>query len=273
LVGGRGHHDAAEGAFKTAVELDGRSAAPHLALADFYWSRQRLPEAEGSLKRALQAEPEHVLAHRTMASFLLEVGRAVEAEPHLKRVVDITKAPEAVLAFADFYVSRNDIASARSMLQRLLATGGAEAAANVRLAILDHAEGKKDEGYTRLAQVLAAERTNLQALVSKAGILLTDGRKDEALAAAQLAVKSHPDAAPAQIALARAEQARNELDRAIAAYGEALRLDPRATSAHVARAQLQLKLVARPLAEHNRSGSRALEIAVAELALAAGLLW
>ena len=71
-------------------------------------------------------------------------------------------------------------------------------------------------------------------------MLLSDGRRDEALAPAEQAVQAHSDSTAAFFTLGRVQAARNQTDAAIAAYKEALRLNPRATGAQVALARLHL---------------------------------
>ena len=72
------------------------------------------------------------------------------------------------------------------------------------------------------------------------GLLLSDGRADEALASVNAAAERHPDSAPALFALGRVQVARRQPAAAIAAYREVLRLNPRATEAKVALGQLEL---------------------------------
>ena len=105
---------------------------------------------------------------------------------------------------------------------------------------MDHAAGKKQEAYTRLDKILADDKTNLQALLIKSTMLLTDGKPDEALVPAQLAVQLHGDSTAAYFTLGRIQAARQQHDAAIAAYKETLRLNPRATGAQVALARLHL---------------------------------
>ena len=237
---GRGHWDAAEAAFKKAIELDERSAQAQLALANFYWAGRRVNDAEQSLKRALALEPQNTLVLRSMANFAMALNRPDEAETHLKKIAEITKAPEAVITLADFYIARKDEATARSLLQSLDGSSVVATPVAIRLAALDHAAGRKDDAYAKLDRVLAIDKTNLQALLVKSTMFLSDGRRDEALTPAEQAVQAHSDSTAAFFTLGRVQAARNQTDAAIAAYREALRLNPHATGAQVALARLHL---------------------------------
>jgi tetratricopeptide (TPR) repeat protein len=65
----RGKREAAEKAFKKAIELDGRSAPAHLALANFLWATGRQAEAAPHLAQALAADPDNPLVLRAMVNF------------------------------------------------------------------------------------------------------------------------------------------------------------------------------------------------------------
>ena len=236
----RGKREAAELAFKKAIELDGRSAVAHLALGNFYWATGRQSAAVGELAKSLELEPDNVLVLRSMASFAVASNRFDEAETHLKKLVEVTKTRDATIALADFYIARSNEAAARNVLQPLSTASDGASAANIRLAALDHAAGRKSEAYQKLDAVIASDQTNLQALLVKTSMLLSDGRRDEALAPVQLAIKSHPESATAFFVLGRVQTARNQTDAAVAAFSETLRLNPRASGAQIALSRLHL---------------------------------
>ena len=153
----RGKREAAEKAFKKAIELDGRSAPAHLALANFLWATGRQAEAAPHLAQALAAEPENPLVLRAMVNFAVAQNRLDEAERLLKRIAEITKSPDATIALADFYIARRDEATARNVLGPLESSPQGSAAATIRLAALDHAAGRRDEALARLEKVLASD--------------------------------------------------------------------------------------------------------------------
>lgn len=270
----RGNAEAAEKALKKGVELDERSAPAHLALVNFYWARQRRAEAERELSTALALDPNNVAAHRAMATLATALNRPEEAEAHLKKVIELTKSPEASVALSDFYILRRDEASARKVLDPLATGDQPSADALIRLAAMDRTSGRAKEAYSRLDSILAHDKTNLRALLSKSAMLLDDKKVDDAAAAAQLATQNHADSAEAFFTLGRAEMARNRNEPAVEAFKEALRLNPRASGAHVALAQLSLK-AGRP-ADAVRFAQDALTSspanADARLALARGLM-
>jgi tetratricopeptide (TPR) repeat protein len=236
----RGRREAAERAFKKATQLDPRSGTAQLALANFYWMDSRLSDAELALTRALELEPENTLVLRAMANFAITRGRADRAELYLKKIVEVTKSADATIALADFYIARQDEATARTLLQPIAEGKADSAPASIRLAALDHAAGQKDRAYARLNDVLSSDKSNTQALLVKSTMLLSDGRPEDALVPAELATQSHPESTAAFFVLGRVQTARNQRDAAIVAYKEALRLNPRAIGAQTALARLHL---------------------------------
>jgi tetratricopeptide (TPR) repeat protein len=236
----RGHKEAAERAFKRAVELGGDEASARLALANFYWVQARWDEAEKELLEVVGVAPANALAHRALANFYIATNRAADAELHLKKVLEITNDAAAAFALADYYTARRNEASARSVLETLLQRRESAALADTRLAILDYRGGQPNSAYERLARVLEKDATNLPALLTKSASLEADGRLEEALANATLAVEKHQDSTAALFALGRIQAARRQTDAAIAAFNGVLRLNPRATDAKVALARLHL---------------------------------
>ena len=236
----RGRRDAAEEAFKKAVELQPTSVQARVALGIFYWLTDQVAAAELALTQALDLEPRSALMNRVLADFYVATNRLSLAEQHLKTVWQVTGTSESAFALAEYYVALGREADGRAILEPMSSDPRTSAVANVRLAAIDYRGGRHDEAYRRLAGVLEKDQTNLQALLLKSGLLLADERTDEALASANAAAERHPASASALFALGRAQMARRQPAAAIAAYREVLRLNPRATAAKVALGQLEL---------------------------------
>jgi putative PEP-CTERM system TPR-repeat lipoprotein len=236
----RGKLDEAERAFTKAVALQPDSALAQLALGNFYWLSGRVEAAEQSLNRALQIEPRNVLVNRALANFYLATKRPGNAEQPLKTVYQLTDAPAAAFSLAEYYLAVDNEPAGRNVLQQLLKDPRASAAANARLAALDYRAGHHDEAYRRLTEVLDHEPANLQALLVKSSLLLSDGNADGALAAATRAAERHPESTAALFQVGRAQSARKQPDAAIDAFQKVLRLNPRATEAKIALAQVHL---------------------------------
>jgi len=72
----RGNADAAERAFKKAIELNSESVPARLALANFYWATARWEPAEKELRKAAELAPADAIVHRALANFYLSANRA-----------------------------------------------------------------------------------------------------------------------------------------------------------------------------------------------------
>jgi cellulose synthase operon protein C len=236
----RGKRAAAEQAFVKAVEHAPESPAAHLALGNFRWLTGDTAEAEQCFKRALAIDPRSALTNRILGNFYLVTNRSAAAQPFLQAVYDVTKTPQSAFALADYLISMGNASSARDVLQPLVSYPGSSVPASVRLAELDYKRGDRNDAYSRLSAVLTKDQANLQALLVKSALLMSDKNLDEALASANLATQRHPDSTSAFFTLGRIQAARHQPDAAISAYQEVVRLNPRATAAKIALAQLHL---------------------------------
>jgi len=236
----RGKREAAERAFQRAVEIQGDVVEPHVALANFYWLTDRRDLAEASLSRALSIDPRNPLVNRLLANFYIATNRREQAETPLRVVFETSGTPASAFALAEHYIAMGKDAPATEILANLTKGGHVSVPAEVRLAGIEHRHGQKAEAYQRLDRVLSDDSGNLQPLLMKSSLLLSDGQFDLALQSATMATERHPNSPPAFFVLGRVQAARRESDLAIAAFQEVLRLNPRATEAKVALSQLNL---------------------------------
>ncbi|OFV89640.1 MAG: hypothetical protein A3H95_14095 [Acidobacteria bacterium RIFCSPLOWO2_02_FULL_64_15] len=238
---GRGKREEAERAFQAAVDRQPDSAVAHLALGNFYWMTGQIPAAEQSLLRAIAIDRQNPLINRALANFYLAADRRREAEQPLKIVLEVTKTPAAAFALSEYYVAVGNEAGARGILLPMLSDPRTGSEANVRLAALDYSGGRHTEAYRRLTEVLATDQANLQALLVKSALLLSEKKLEEALASASTAADRHPNSTQAHFMVGRAQVLRRQPDAAISAFQEVLRLNPRVTEAKMALAQLHLE--------------------------------
>ncbi len=248
ILAARGNSAEAEAAFRQAIVIDPGSVQAHLALAQYLWSAGRAGEAEASFKDALALEPDNVLANQAIAAFYVQSERAADAEPHLKKVADVTAAPEASLALADYYAGVKRPSDAISVLEALSGDHRYWALAQAKVADIQYAEGRKEEAFRTAGQVIAKHPALAAARIVRGRLLLADGRIDEALADAEEAVKSEPQNVLAHYLLGSVQEARRDLDAAARSYAEVLRLNPRAAAAQVRLAQIELQRNAVPSA-------------------------
>ena len=272
----QGKQAEAEAAFKQAVVVGPKSVPAHLALANFYWLTNRRAEAEQALKKAVELEPQHVPANLALARVLAASDRGGEAEAPLKRIAGDSAPASLRLILADYYVGRKQGDQAVSILRDLMKRPESEAAAGARLAAIEYEAGRRDAAHKMLDE-LTAKRPSEQLSVLKGRWLLSEGKRREALDAANTAVKIDARSADAWAFLGTVRMALNDPTQAEAAYTETLKLNPSHGPAQVAMATLatargrndQAVTIARQAVESS-PGSGAARLALANAQLASG---
>ncbi len=241
LQAAHGDLPAAEQAFRKAISRDQKSVLARLTLAQFLWQAGRLDEAEHTMKGALALEPTSVVANRTIAAFYGSTKRPDQAEPFLKAAVAADGSAAGRLTLADYYISRDRPSDAIAILESLASDAKLGGAARTRRAILHQRAGELDLADRVIADVLAKEPKNVQALLVKADLLMRHKKPEEALTAVDAAIASDSRSANAQFARGRILVAVNRPEDAKRAFNEVLKLNPRADAAQVELARLHLK--------------------------------
>lgn len=239
----KGQREEAEATFKKAVDAAPQSLEARLALANFYWASQRTEESETVLKTAHALDPKHPMANRALGVFYLATKRSAEAEPYFV-ALNASKSTESTsLTLADYYTSVARYDDARRVLSELATHEASLATATVRLAAIDAREGQRAQALERIRGLLAKQPKHAAALFMSARLLLADGKRDEALTAAQAVVANEPasqTAAAAHQLAGGIHAATDHLDDAIKSYEEVLKLQPRPYTASLALARLHL---------------------------------
>ena len=252
----RGDLPQAEKALLKAIELSPRSPGGHLALAHFYWTTGRMADADRKLTTALEIDPSSQAANRAKAVFAVASGKPLEAEPYLKRVAELAGTPASKFSLADYYLSLGRTADAIRILDPLAAAARTAPAAQPRLARAHAMAGDRSKAHAVVAELLARDPKDAEALMLESQLLLDEGKREDALARARAAVEADFTSAGAQFALGKAYAALGDIAGAEAAFRETLKINPRATPA-----QIELSLM--KLGERGRDAVRLAESAVA----------
>src|SRR6266851_4450891 len=238
-----GKKEEAEATFKKAVEAAPKSVDARLALANFYRASGRTEECEEALKDALQIDPDNAVANRALGLFYLSSGRGPEAEPFFQTLARTLKTDAASMTLADYYLAIKSFDKARKIFTELSTHDESSAVATTRLAVIDAAEGHRAEALDRVRGILEKHPKDSEALLLKARLLLVDGKREEALAAAKATVAIEPNAPAAGVAHFIAGQiyaATDHTKDAIEAYEQVLKIQPRPLAANVALARIHL---------------------------------
>jgi tetratricopeptide (TPR) repeat protein len=236
----RGNEGAAEAELKKAVKLSPKWSGAHLALGSFYLSVGRLPEASSALDAALALEPSHLGAARAKAVLAFLNRRPAEAEVHLKRLADGSTAVQPQIALGDYYLAIGKLPEAVELFERLARDSRNQSAVMPRL-VRAYAGANNEKAARDLVARLLQENPNNHAIRTlESQLFLDEGRRDKALASAQMAAKGDPASAAAQFTLGKAYAAVGDRSGAETAFREVLKINPRAVPAQVELSTLSL---------------------------------
>ena len=272
----RGNQPDAESAFRRAVAAEPNSVDAQLSLANYLWGVDRKDEAEKYFRGAVEKAPTHVMANRAMAVFLQHNNRAAQAEPYLRAAAEqetVGQAPQR-LALADYYLSLDRPDDATAVLEPLSRQPQSEAAAKTRLAAIQYSRKQTAEAHRTLDEALKKEPANVEALLTKARFLGTEGKYSEALAFAAQAVKDQPNNIEAHYTMGMLNASANNRPAAIAAFNQVLRLNPRAvaTQLHLSRLYLAEGNADQALTMAQDAAQQVPNDPTAQLTLARGLI-
>ena len=239
----RGNNGEAEAAFRKAISIEPKSVTARLGLANFLRATARLPEAEQAVKDALAIDPKHLFANQFMAAFYIDAGRPAEAEPYVRVIADVRGDARSRLALVDYYVASRRFDEALRLLpavntdpaDRVMA-----AAVQVRTAEIAFTQGRRADAHAAIDVALKAEPPDPAAVLLKGRLLAEDGRLDDALARAVSIRNAAAVSAEAHLLIGQIEMARKRVDEAITEFYEALRQQPRATRVRLALANAHL---------------------------------
>ena len=234
--------DAAERAFRRAVDAAPRSAEGHAGLGAVQSRRGLHRDAAHSLEQAVRLSPDYGSAWYRLGLAYRELGRAVEAESALARGVgagDRVFAGPLHAALARYDATRiavrrrtraqldeGRVDDALSAIDGLLERFPDDARGHVLRASVLAAAGRAADAAAALDAAEALRPGLVELHVERARQALDAGRADDALAAAQRAATVAPDVSAAHAALGRVRSGRGEHAEAVAAWRRAASLDP-----------------------------------------------
>lgn len=254
--------DAAEQAFKSAVNVDPHHPKAQLALANFLWWAGRADEAESALKSVADEHPEERTATLALGAYYRLVHRPTEAEHYLKLAAqNDPRAPETLTAVSgprtretgpdagrtaarftlvDLYLETKRDEEALALLNALSATYPVDT--GLKLARVEFQTGKRDEAIRRVDGLLKRDPPARGASLLKAQFLLEKGDVAEAVSLARAAAAADPVSSDARATLGQALLASGDLENAYDEHAEALRLQPRAAGSAMALMHVSLAL-------------------------------
>lgn len=184
----------AEKLYKQAISIDGKSSLAHLALADFFYSNQRLEEAETHLKQAVEADP---------------TDRA------------------ALAAIARFYESRKNFGEAEKYLSKLAEVGSDKNAGRAQVIDLHARDGKVDLAINEYQDLIKQSPKYLQAYAQIAGLLMSKGNLTAALQQLEAGLKLDKQNTDLLLMRGRLHIANNKIRDAVSDLEQVLKNEPK----------------------------------------------
>ena len=178
---------------------DARNAAVERLYAEAIRRHQhgQIPEAEQAYHRVLSAAPDHPGALYFLGASLLERGNAQDARPYLMRSLALQPDRDA-RAYHALGLSAHmagELPAALEAYQRSLALDPSQTEVRNNLAMVLRKLGKVDEAVQIIESVPAATGSlpSTMQILTKANLLVDQGRTDEAIEYFQKILEERPD--------------------------------------------------------------------------------
>ena len=252
-----GRSERAESVFRNAIAAAPKSAAPHLALANYLIATGKREEGEKSLRAAISAEPTHVPSLRAMGWFLTVANRPKEAEPFLVEAAKHDQSPESKILLSDYYIWAGRDADAVRVLEQLKSTQESVTGDTRLASILFRTD--RERARSLVASILKSHPLNADAQIISANLLLNDRKLTEALAETDALIQRYPRLAQGHFVRGRVLTELGRYEDAEKAFREVVALNPRAVLAHLYLARLSL--LKNDVAEARRAANDVLRLA------------
>jgi tetratricopeptide (TPR) repeat protein len=222
LLQDAGRHDAAIEAFGNAIAREPRASVFHLRQALSLWALNRLDDAIAALRRATRHDPANVDAWGNLGDALWKTRRWTEVAEVYERLM--TLAPSADLAHA-LSVALRELGrptEAEKVVHQALARWPSSAVLVRELALTITEQSRFDEALGLLRRLLMSHpASELNTQVALSGVLLEAGRPEEALRAAEDALRIRSDDWTAHAALGHVNLKRGYPGKALDEFREA----------------------------------------------------
>lgn len=277
--------EAAEAAFRRALDLDPSLPGAHVAMANLHWALGNLPRADASFKAAAALVGPDSVERLKWIEFKIRTGALAEARQLLQETIQTSpNFVPALNLLAEIALMERNHPECAGWIDRVLAIDSHSVDARVLRARLHLAQEQVSkavqefEGLAQrypqlprlhhylgiaylqnqepakaaasLSQALALDSNLIEAALALAELDVRRGDAAAAIATLTPLIKQHPKLAPAYHLLAAAYAARGTPDDALAVYRDLLRQNPKDAQAHFQTALLLLQ-------QNKRSDARA----------------
>jgi tetratricopeptide (TPR) repeat protein len=218
----RGDVDAAENHFRIALRADENDVQALTGLGNVSQLRGDSARALQLLTQAAEQAPGDPLIQTAYAQAMLDQDMLDFAARALDNA--LAAKPDYALALAlraDLHVRKQEFASARPLLESLLARGEQIAAAHTGFGDIARAQGRHDEAIARYDEALRVQPGLHHAAIRRADSLARSGRVAQAIDDLRWHIARHPDGVKAYIALAALYSQIGRYEEALAIWDNA----------------------------------------------------
>ena len=174
----------AEETFRRALSINNNSGLAHTEFGKFLVQTGRSDEGHAELQKAVEVEPTNRNSHHTLGSFYLVNKQFDKAEIEYKAIAELDKnRPEGAAILGDFYATTNRLDEAASIYQGILTKSPDFAIGRFRLGEILLQKGDTAGANAQIDELLKKDKTDRQALLLRARVLLKSGQGDDIKAA------------------------------------------------------------------------------------------
>ncbi len=201
-----------------------------------------LKGSEASAKRALELDPKSASAYATLGTIYLVQQKIKDADAAFKNAADFSpmRSPRR-LSYANFKVQTGDLAEGKRLIHEITEKAPDYLPAWIRDAEIALAEKRYTDCEGLLAQALARDTDNYEALLLQVRLRLVQGQADKAVAELDRMSALYERSPEVQYYLALAHLASDDMGKAAGDLNKALFLQPGYPDATLLLAQVNIQ--------------------------------
>lgn len=232
-------------------------------------AQEKLEEARAQLVEVARILYRQREAKLDVVRIDYRIGGKAKAEATLRGFIAAdSEQDEMRFALGAFLRDENDLKGAEAAYQEIIDAKDAELDHMLRakneIAALRMLEGRRSDAEKIIAEILAADAKNPDALVRRAGFKIDDGEADDAIADLRIAVNERPESVPARLLLGAAYEKKGDFNLAEREFAQAVEAAGRAADASNHFARYLLRQGKRDRAEKTLAESVAIDASSAD---------
>ncbi len=210
-----------------AVQLDNKNVQAHLLLAGLLTVQKDYAGSEAQLKTAISVAPKNLQARVALATLYISENNLPAAEGVVRQTSeDFADDPEGATVLERFYLHNGQADKAEAAYADLASKHPKSFPVQMAYARVLAIRGNFAKANEVVSKQAEAHGTEPQFVQVKAGLLLHDGKQDEASTLLQKGVQNNPDSVELKLLYAVVSRDRGDLDTANTNFRAALQRAP-----------------------------------------------